>query len=194
VSRRRARPKRRTLREWLGELSTTIKAIGGVAVALAAIAGLVFLIEPDWRPTGTPDEGSATFSEPRVELPVTFGQYLDRVEIPRDESSEEQLSRPGVLVGVEVSIKGYGNEGLPVRWYVLDQSTHDIVDQQSRRHTLTASRNDAPAVWPFWVPLPRGTGPFTIVLQVYPPNAKPGRAGVLPLDEVETAPFPGPPA
>lgn len=197
MSRRRARPaprERRSFRQWLAELSATIKGIGALAVAIAAIAALVFLIEPDWRPSPTPDEGSASFSKPTVELPVTFGQYLDRVELPRDANSDEQLRRPGVLVSVEVSIKGYGDQALPLRWYVLDQGTHDIVDQQSKKHALTAGRNDAPAVWPFWVPLPRGAGPFKIVVQVYPPDARPGRADVLPLDEAETEPFPGAPA
>ena len=188
------RPKRRTLREWLAELSTTVKSVGAVAVALAAIAGLVFLIEPDWRPTPTPDEGSATLSKPTLEQPVTYGQYLERVEVPPEGSTEEQLARRGVLAGVMVTIKGYKDEALPLRWYVLDLGTHDIVDQQSKRHLLEADRNEAPAVWPLWVPLPAGPGPFKIVLQIYPPNAKPGKPGVVPLAEAETDPFPGTPA
>lgn len=191
---RPAREPRRTLRQWLGELSTSVKAIGGIAVAIAAIAGLVFLFFPDLRPDPTPDEGSAAFSQPTVEHPVTFGQYLDRVEIPRTGSTEAQLRRPGVLVGVEVTIKGYGKQALPLSWYLLDESTHDIVARQSKRHTLTADRNDAPAAWPFWVPLPPGAGPFRVVLQIYPPHAKPGQTGVVPLDEVETESFPAAPA
>ena len=185
---------RRSLRTWLGELSTTVKAVGGVAAAIATIVGLVFLFFPDLRPDPTPDEGSATLSKPTLEQPVTFGQYLDRVEVPREGSTEEQLARPGVLAGVMVTIKGYRGQALPLRWYVLDLGTHDIVDQQSKRHLLQADRNDAPAAWPFWVALPRGPGPFKIVLQIYPPNAKPGRPGVVPLAEAETDPFPGAPA
>ena len=188
------RRRRRSLRAWLGELSTTIKAVGGVAVAIAGIVGLVFLFFPDLRPDPTPDEGSATLSKPTLEQPVTFGQYLDRVEIPREGSTEEQLARQGVLAGVMVTIKGYRNQGLPLRWYVLDLGTHDIVDQQSKRHLLQADRNETPAAWPFWVALPRGPGPFKIVLQIYPPNAKPGRPGVVPLAEAETDTFPGAPA
>ena len=185
---------RRSLRTWLGELSTTVKAVGGVAAAIAAIVGLVFLFFPDLRPDPTSDEGSATFSKPTLEQPVTFRQYLDRVEIPHDRSTEEELARPGVLAGVMVTIKGYRNQALPLRWYVLDLDTHDIVDQQSKKHALTAERNEAPVAWPFWVELPEGQGPFKIVLQIYPPNAKPGRTGVLPLAEAETDPFPGAPA
>jgi len=197
VSRTRARggrAARRTLREWLGELSTTVKAVGGVAAAIATIVGLVFLFFPDLRPSATPDEGSATLSKPTLEQPVTFRQYLDRVEIPLEGSTAEQLARPGALAGVMVTIKGYRGQALPLSWYVLDLGTHDIVDRQSKRHLLQADRNETPAVWPLWVPLPRGPGPFKIVLQIYPPNAKPGGPGVVPLAEAETDPFPGAPA
>ena len=178
------RPERRGVRKWLSELSTTVKAIGGVAAAIAAIVGLVFLFFPDLRPAGTSDEGSATFSKPTVEQPVTFAQYLDRVEIPRDGYTEEDLQRPGALVGVQVAIKGYRDQALPLRWYLLDGP--EIVDQQSRRHTLTTDRNDAPAAWSFWAPIPPGAGPFKIVVQIFPPNVK---AGVVPLDEEATEPF-----
>jgi hypothetical protein len=175
------------LRARLGELSTTVKAVGAVAGAIAAIAGLVFVFVPDWRPDATPDEGSATFSEPTLERPVTYGQYLDRVEIPRATSTPAELQRPGVLVGVQVTIKGYRGQPLPLRWYLLDGA--EIVDQQSRRQALTADRNNAPAAWTFWAPLPAGAGPFKIVVQVYPPNAKPGTPGVVPLDQEDTAEF-----
>lgn len=180
---------RRGVRKWLGELSTTVKAVGGVAGAIAAIVGLVFVFLPDLRPDPTPDEGSATFSKPTVEQPVTFGQYLDRVEIPRDTFTEKELQRPGVLVGVQVTIKGYRNEALPLRWYLLDGP--EIVDQQSKKHALTADRNDAPAAWSFWVALPPGAGPFRIALEIYPPNPKPG---VIPLDEKKTELFAAGPA
>ena len=183
---------RHNLRGWLGELSTTVKAVGGVAAAIATIVGLIFLFFPDLRPDPTPDEGSATLSKPTAEQPVTFGQYLDRVEIPRDGFSAEELQRPGVLVGVQVTIKGYRGQALPLRWYLLDGP--EIVDQQSKRHTLTADRNDAPAVWSFWVALPSGPGPFRVVVEIYPPNARPGRPDVIPLDDDTTEPFPSAPA
>ena len=137
---------RRTLRTWLNELSTTVKAVGGVAAAIATIVGLVFLFFPDLRPDPTPDEGSASLSKPSLEQPVTFGQYLDRVEVPREGSTAEQLARPGVFAGVMVTIKGYRNQALPLRWYVLDLGTHEIVDQQSKRQSVEADRNDTPRV------------------------------------------------
>ena len=167
-----------------GELSTTVKAVGGVAGAIAAIVGLLFLFFPDLRPDPTPDEGSATFSEATLEQPVTYGQYLDRVEIPRDTSTEEELRRSGALVNVEVTIKGYRGMALPLRWYLLDGA--EIVEQQSRRHALTSDRNEAPAAWSFWVPVPAGAGPFKVVMEIFPPNPK---TGTVRLDVEETEPF-----
>jgi hypothetical protein len=178
---------RKPVREWLSGLSTSVKAAGGLAGAVASVLALVFLLIPNLQPQ--PDEesdtGSAALSEPRVETPVTFGQYLDRVELPRASYGDEQLRQPGALVTAEVAIKGYRGQALPMRWYLLD-GAGDIADQQSRRHSITADRDEAPAVWPFWVALPEGRGPFRVVVEAYPPKAGPG---VVALDSVESAPF-----
>ena len=34
---------------------------------------------------------------------------------------------------MQLTVKGYKGEELPLRWYVLDQSTGDIVDAQPGR-------------------------------------------------------------
>ena len=72
-----------SVRKWLGELSTTVKAVGGVAGAIAAIVGARLPVLP--RPAAGPDAGRGLrhVVEADVEQPVTFGQYLDRVEVPR---------------------------------------------------------------------------------------------------------------
>lgn len=192
--RKRTRPKqaaRRTVRQWLGELSTGVKAAGGLAVAIAAIVGLVFLFFPDWAPDPTPEEGSAEFSEPTLEHPVTYGQYLDRVEIPRDTSTPEELARRGALFRVQLAVKGYKDEELPLRWYVLDQSTGDIVDAQPRKYSFRTDRNEAVLSRRFWVAMREGPGPFKVVLEIYPPGATADRPEMVALDEAETPSFPG---
>jgi hypothetical protein len=177
------------VREWLAGLSTTVKAAGGLAGAVASVLALVFLLLPNLQPTASEgsSEGTAELSEPRVETPVTFGQYLDRVEVSRASFGEEQLRRPGALVTVDVAIRGYRGQALPMRWYLLD-GAGDIVDQQSRRHSIRADRDETPAVWPFWVALPDRPGPFRVVVEAFPPGAGPG---VVALDSSESAPFGG---
>ena len=94
-----------------------------------------------------------------------------------------------MIAAVQVTIKGYRGQRLPVRWYVLDEGTHDIVDEQSRRYAFEPDRNVTPLTWPFWVALPTTPGPFKIVFEIYPPNAKPGSTGVVPFAKAETESF-----
>ena len=180
---------KRGLRKWLGNLSTGVKTIGAVAGAIAAVLGVVFLLVPNLRPEPTPQEGSATFEKPTLEQPVTFGQYLRRVELPQEGYTPEQLKQPGVIAAVQLTIKGYRGERLPLRWYALDLGTHDIVDEQSKKYTFQPDRNVTPLTWPFWVALPKTPGPFKIVFEIYPPNAKPGKPGVVPFAKAETESF-----
>ena len=180
---------KRGLRKWLADLSTGVKTIGGVAGAIAAVLGVLFLLVPNLRPEGTPEEGSATFEKPTLEQPVTFGQYLRRVELPQTGYTVEQLQEAGVIAAVQLTIKGYRGERLPLRWYVLDLGTHDIVDEQSKRYTFQPDRNVTPLTWPFWVAVPDSPGPFKIVFEIYPPNAKPGKPGVVPFAKAETDSF-----
>ena len=180
---------KRGLRKWLADLSTGVKTIGGIAGAIAAVLGVLFLLVPSLRPEPTPEEGSATFEKPTLEQPVTYGQYLRRVEIPLEGYTPEQLKETGVIAAVQLTIKGYRGERLPLRWYALDLGTHDIVDEQSKRYTFEPDRNVTPLTWPFWVALPKTPGPFKIVFEIYPPNAKPGKPGVVPFAKAETDSF-----
>jgi hypothetical protein len=177
------------LRKWVGDLSRGVKAIGAVAGAIAAILGVVFLLVPNLRPEPTPQEGSATFEKPTLEQPVTFGQYLRRVELPQTGYTAEQLQEAGVIAAVQLTIKGYKGKRLPLRWYALDVGTHDIVDEQSKKYSFKPDRNVSPFTWPFWVAMPTTPGPFKIVFEIYPPNAKPGKRGVVPLAKTETETF-----
>ena len=184
---------RRGVRQWFGELSTTVKTAGGIAGALAAVLGLVFLLFPDLRPDPTPDESSATLSQPTLEQPVTFGQYLDRVELPRDPYTSEQLGEAGALAVLEVEIEGYNGKRLPLRWFVLDTTTHEIVNQQSRRHAFEPDREVATFSWPVWAAVPAEPGTFKLVFEIYPPGARPGGPQAA-LHRVETEPFSTAPA
>jgi hypothetical protein len=180
---------KRGLRKWLGELSTGVKTIGGVAGAIAAVLGVLFLLLPNLRPQATPEEGSATFEKPTLEQPVTFGQYLRRVELPQTGYTATKLQQPGVIAAVQLTIKGYRGKSLPLRWYALDLGTHDIVDEQSKKYLFQPDRNVTPLTWPFWVAIPDTPGPFKIVFEIYPPGAKPRKPGVVPFAKAETDSF-----
>ncbi|HWN22023.1 MAG TPA: hypothetical protein VNP93_08625 [Gaiellaceae bacterium] len=185
-------PKPRSrVRAWLDGLSARAKALGGLATLVSSVLAVVFLLLPNLKPEPTPGEGSATFAEPTLEQPVTFGQYLDRIELPKDVYSPEDLARPGVLAGFGLTIKGYKDRRLPLRWFVLDTVTHDLVDGQSKRHTFEPDRNTSPLTWSVWIPRPVGAGPFKAVFEIYPPGTQPGQPGSAPLDRTETETFAG---
>src|SRR5688500_9803915 len=129
-------PPRGRLRLWLEGLSARAKALGGLATLISSVLAVVFLLVPNLKPEPTPAEGSATFAEPTLEQPVTFGQYLDRIELPRDVYTPDDLARPGALAGFGLTIKGFKGERLPLRWFVLDTVSHEIVDGQRKRHTF----------------------------------------------------------
>lgn len=179
---------KRGLRKWLGDLSTGVKTIGAVAGAIAAVLGVVFLLLPNLRPERTPEEGSATFEKPTLEQPVTFGQYLRRIELPAT-GTKEQLEQVGVIAEVQLTIKGYRGKSLPLRWYLLDLGTNDIVYESSRKYSFQADRNVATVSQPFWAPMPDTPGQFKIVFEIWPPNSKPGQPGVARLDRDETEIF-----
>ncbi len=184
-------PPRGRLRLWLEGLSARAKALGGLATLVSSVLAVVFLLVPNLKPEPTPAEGSATFAEPTLEQPVTFGQYLDRIELPRDVYTPDDLARPGALAGFGLTIKGFKGERLPLRWFVLDTVSHEIVDGQSKRHTFEPDRNVAPLTWSVWIPLPAAAGPFKAVFEIYPPGAQPGQPGLAPLDRTETETFAG---
>ena len=181
---------KRGLRGWLGELSTAVKTAGGIAGSIAAILGVVFLLWPNIKPGPDPAEGSADFTKPTLERPVTFGQYLDRVDLTRDPYSQADLAREGVLAGFGLTIKGYKGKDLPLRWFVLDTGTHEIVDQQNKKLLLHPDRDTARLTRSVWIAKPQGGGPFKIVFELYPPGAKAGQPGVASLATAETDTFP----
>ena len=144
------RRQKRGLRKWLGEpldggqddRRRRGRDRRGAGRALPAVL-------PNLRPEPTPEEGSATFEKPTLEQPVTFGQYLRRVEMPQT-GTRSNSSSSGVIAAVQLTIKGYRGKSLPLRWYALDLGTHDIVDEQSKRYLFKPDRNVTPLTWPFW--------------------------------------------
>jgi hypothetical protein len=180
---------KRGLRKWLGELSKGVKTIGGIAGAIAAVLGVVFLLVPSLRPEATPPEGSATFAKPTIDQPVTFRQYLRRIELPETGVTAERLQQAGVLADVKVTIKGYRGKELPLRWYVLDLGTRDIVYESSRKYFFKTDRSAATVSKAFWIPMPETRGTFKIVFEIWPPNTKRGEPGVVPFDKTESDSF-----
>jgi hypothetical protein len=179
----------RRLVAWWRNLDRSVKAVAGLAAAIAAILGLVFLLWPDLRPDPTPDAASVEFTRLSVDHPVTRAQSLDRPGLPHTGFTAEQLAERGAFVSFDLSVKGYGGRRLPVRWLLLD-AAGDLVGSQDRRILLAVDRNDVTLTHRYWTGVPPAGGPFRAVLEVYPPGTKPGDPATAPLRTRESDPFP----
>jgi hypothetical protein len=186
-----AEPARRTLLERLDDVSGWVKFFGGLLGLATAVLTTVFLLWPNLKPEPTPSEGSATFAtKPTVSAPMTFGQYLDRIDLSREGHSAEQLAKVGAFAAFKVTIKGFEGERLPLRWLLVNAGTNDVVGEDSKRTAITPDRQTTPVAWHVWAELPRDRRQrFKLVIEIYPPGAKVDTPSIAALDSTETDPF-----
>ena len=167
-------------------LAGLITQIGAVAGAIGAVLGVVFLLLPSLQPKSEspPGERRADIGVLKVERPVTYAQYLQRTGLPGGDYSNAYLDRKGVFVEFDVSIVGYKNKPLPLRWSLYDAASGDEFSE-AKGTTLRAEAASDRATWHVWAPLPRKRGRFFLLIQLFDPT------GVVPLDRAQTESFSG---
>jgi len=163
-----------------------VTQVGGVASAIAAVLGLIFLFAPGLRPKEStpPPVKRAQLGVLKVERPVTYAQYLQRTDLPGGDYDRSYLQRPGVFVEFDVEIVGYQGVALPLRWSLYDARTGNQVSE-SKSTTLTADAASDRATWHVWAPLPNRPGRFFLLIQLFEPERP------IPLDRAQTESFPG---
>jgi hypothetical protein len=182
ASRREARTSR-----WKSPSPSAVLALAGTIVALVSgIAGLVFLFEPDLKPTGEAAKQAATLSNLRVNPNASFRQYLARADLPATGFTDAQLTRRGALLRFRVQITGFEGKRLTLKWELYDAASGDQINE-SKATTITPTTETNEANWPFWVPLPRRAGKFYAVVELKQQKQN----YLLALDTLETDPFPG---
>jgi hypothetical protein len=183
-----ARPRRRPTRAALKRPSpTALLAIAGTIVGLVSgIAGLVFLFQPDLKPTAEASKQAATLSQLRVKPSVSLRTYLAVADLPETPYTKAQLARRGALLRFRAQITGFEGERLLLKWELFDAKSGDQVDE-STDTMITPTTETNEATWPFWVPLPRRKGPFYAVVELKQQKAH----HQLALDSLESDPFPG---
>jgi hypothetical protein len=162
-------------------------ALAGTIVGLVSgIAGLVFLFQPDLKPTGEASTQAATLSQLRVRPNSSFQSYLAVADLSETGYTKAQLARRGALLRFRAHITGFENERLILKWELFDSKTGDQVDE-SKDTTITPPTETNEATWPFWVPLPKRPGPFYAVVELRQQKEH----HQLALDSIESDPFLG---
>lgn len=183
-------PRRRrqaTARRWKRPSPSALLALAGTIVALVSgIAGLVFLFEPDLKPSPESAKQAATLSNLRVKPNASFREYLARADLPVTGFTPAQLARRGALLRFRVQITGFEGERLTLKWELFDSASGEQINE-SKATTITPTTETNEANWPFWVPLPERAGTFYAVVELKQQKEN----YLLALDTLETDPFPG---
>lgn len=165
-------------------LFTLVVQIGGVVSAAAAAVGLVFLLAPGLKPDPPPTERGASFSKLTTEPNVSRADYLRRLDRARGSYRRDELRRPGVIIGFNVEITGHNRERLPLRWGVYRASDAHQLYREKATTLMPEARVDQ-ASSQLWTPLPRGRGPFYVLLQLFEED------GLVAIDQARSATFTG---
>ncbi len=155
--------------------------VGALVTIAATVIGLVFVFRPGCTPQ---DVGKATIGEVRVVRPVTFGRYLQHLELPAGSLSREQLRRRGVMIEFAYEINGFRGKKLPLRWELNEAVTNDLVGQD-QAVTITPSTNAEGRKWFVWVPAPMTDKRYYVTVTIYQPG------GTVPLQDFDSPPFRG---
>lgn len=140
--------------------------MSGVVGFVATFLGVVFVLFPAIKPEGSAPTKGAKLSNPAREE-LSWGQYLDRMDLDRAPYDASALSRRGIFVEFDYVIEGYRNKPLPLRWQLIDARRGDQLGK-SRDTLITPQASTDKGSWGVWVPLPRRhTQRVYVQLQLY---------------------------
>ena len=162
-------------------------ALAGTIVALVSgVLGLLFVFEPDLKPSGEAPKQAANLSRLSVEPSASFREYLARIDLPARPYKERDLARRGALLRFRVAVTGFEGKRLILKWELFDRVSGDQINE-SKATSIRPTTETNEAIWYFWVPLPRRAGKFYAVVGL----SQQKKSYLLGLDTLETAPFRG---
>lgn len=133
---------------------------------VATLLGVVFVLFPGAKPDGPPVTMRAALSQPTAEV-LTYGQYLDRVDLRRSPYDASALRRRGVFIELDWSAEGYKDKALPLRWQLIDARRGEQLGR-SRDISVTPEAPHDAATGRLWAPLPRGrTRDLAVQVELY---------------------------
>jgi hypothetical protein len=172
---------------WKRPSPGALLALAGTIVGLiSGIAGLIFLFNPDLQPSGEADEQAATLSNLRVRPNLSFRDFLAHEDFPSTGYTPKKLAERGAMLQFRVSITGFEGRALVLKWELFDAAAgHQVAESLDRSIKPTTRTNTANQR--FFVPLPQKAGSYYAVVELLEQK----KTHLLPLDTLETDPFPG---
>ena len=165
---RRRPPREEGERRTLGGIVLTpFKVLAVIIPVVAGLLGIVFLLWPDAKPQGAPTQKGADLGDITIE-PMTFGTYLERVELPAGTLSDAAKAQRGVMTQFDATMRGYKGDDLTPRWQLV--STRDGRQiKHSRATTLRPEANEDQVSFFFFVPVPKApaTRCYRVIVQLY---------------------------
>jgi hypothetical protein len=166
---------------WTGFIAQT----GALVGVVAGVLSLVFIAKPGCQPQAPVDFAAGSISDVRIERGVSFGQYLDRLELSHGTISDAFLNRPGVLIQFHYAIKGFKGKMLPLSTQLIDEDSHDRVGEVERGVAIHPVTNEEERDWYAWISVPEMKRKYHAVVTIYAPD------GRVPLRAFPTEPFDG---
>jgi len=134
-------------------LKKAYKAIVGAVAFISTVVGLIFLFDPNLRPSGDAPTQLATLSQLHVDDHATFANYLARIDQSPNGYTAQQLARLGALLDFRVRVEGFKDKTLLLKWELFDNQTgKQRGESKAIRIRPTNATNEA--TWQFWIPLP----------------------------------------
>lgn len=157
--------------------------IAGTIVALVSgVIGLLFVLDPNLKPSGKAPTQSAKLSQLRIE-PATRHEYLDRIGSPARPYTKRELAARGELLRFRVAITGFDGKRLVLRSELFAHGGKQVAESKALQITPTTGTVEASQY--LWLPLPTRRGEFHAVIELGQQKQNYFQS----LDTLETPPF-----
>jgi hypothetical protein len=162
---------RRPPTSWTKTWTAFVAQAGALVGLIAGLLSLVFIARPGCQPQAPADFTSAAITDVRVERGVSFGQYLDRIDVSRGSLSDMYLGRRGALIQFHYAIRGFKGKSLPLQTELIDDNSHDRVGEPEAGVQIHTSTNADERDWYAWTSVP-AHGRYHAVVTIYEPGGR----------------------
>jgi hypothetical protein len=159
-----------------GRTTAVVTLVGAAAAAVLSITTFLFTLHPEWVPDPR-QRSDAEIEVLALDLNVTQREFFERMDwtVPAA-CTDEQLSRYGNVVYIQVDIAGFKSDSIGLRWFTYDAGNGERVDRyHSSDRETTVFQPRAPInrqVARVWVPtaLPNVDSSYFVRFELYSEN------------------------